>query len=181
MWVLTGRSRRGADRPPAGPALSYAHWMTDGSLLDAARQAYEANDWAAAHAGFVAARSEAELDSVDWFRLAWSAWWLGRVEDCLDAFEQSYSGFLADGAPAQAAMSALYLSIYAAQRGDAARSNGWCLGFTACSLRCRPVPHTATASTTTRLPPWAQATSTRRWPWPSGWRPWVTRSPTRTW
>ena len=103
--------------------------MIEGALLVTARAAYEADDWAAARAGFVAARAEVDLGGPDWFRLARSAWWLGRIEECLDAFEHSYAAFLADGAPAQAAMSALYLSLHAAQRGDDVRSNGWLARF----------------------------------------------------
>lgn len=97
----------------------------DPDSLEAARAAFAAQDWAAAYEGFVALRGRDVLTAEDLHVLGESAWWLGRIDVCLEAFEAAYYRFLGDDQPIRAAMSAFYLAIHSMSRGDAAHGGAW--------------------------------------------------------
>ncbi len=78
--------------------------------LRAARAAFTAHDWATAYEGFVGLRGRDVLTADDLHVLAQSAWWLGRIGACLEAFEAAYYRFLGDDQPSRAAMSAFTVS-----------------------------------------------------------------------
>ena len=97
----------------------------DSELIESARQAFVTHDWAAAYERFVAVRDRDELMARDLHAMGESAWWLGRIDACLEAFEAAYHRFLADDHPRPAAMSAFYLAVHSMSRGDAARGSAW--------------------------------------------------------
>lgn len=97
----------------------------DMDSLESARAAFAAHDWAAAYEGFVALRDPDVLTAGDLHTLGESAWWLGRIDPCLEAFEAAYHRFLGDDQPIAAAMSAFYLAIHSMSRGYAAQGSGW--------------------------------------------------------
>ncbi len=98
--------------------------MTRGDL-QSARDAHAAHDWATAFDLFAAVADPESLTASDWHAMAESAWWQGRIDACLDAFESAYRRFMDDGEPAHAALSAFYLALHAMGRGDATRGNAW--------------------------------------------------------
>lgn len=57
--------------------------------------------------------------------MAESAWWLGKIEECLESFEEAYRLYQDAEQPLRAAKSALYLALHALERGEAARGSGW--------------------------------------------------------
>jgi DNA-binding CsgD family transcriptional regulator len=93
--------------------------------LEAARAAFAVRDWAAAYEGFVTLRDRDVLTAEDLHVLGESAWWLGRIDACLEAFEAAYHRFLGSEQPIRAAMSAFYLAIHSMSRGDAAQGSAW--------------------------------------------------------
>lgn len=100
--------------------------MTDDlELLDSAREAYASHEWTVAYERFVAIHDRAVFTAGDLHDFAQSAWWLGKIETCLEAFEQAYHQFMDAGQPEPAALSAFYLGLHASNRGDAAKGSGW--------------------------------------------------------
>ncbi len=65
------------------------------------------------------------LTADDLHTLGESAWWLGRIDDCLETFDAAYHRYLADDQPIRAAMSAFYLAVHSMSRGDAAQGSAW--------------------------------------------------------
>lgn len=95
------------------------------AVIEAAREAFGSHDWARAFESFTAAREQGPLAAQDRHAMAESAWWLGKIEECLDGFADAYRLYLDAGQPLRAARSALYLAIHALERGEAARGSGW--------------------------------------------------------
>jgi len=99
--------------------------VTDQKLLQSGREAFEAHDWNLAFEQFAAVRHRELLRATDLHVWAQSAWWLGKIDVCLDAFEAAYHAFLDAGQPLPAAMSAFYLALHSSGRGDAAKGSAW--------------------------------------------------------
>lgn len=98
---------------------------TISNLLDEAREAFARHDWVTAYSRFLAARDAALLSADDCFALADSAWWLGRVDESLVAFETAYRGFVSEGRVRPASLAALSIGYTLAIRGDLAIASGW--------------------------------------------------------
>jgi DNA-binding NarL/FixJ family response regulator len=94
-------------------------------ILQNARDAHHRRDWPRAHELFAAARSEAPLLPEDLDALCTAAWWLGRVDDCLEAGDAAFRGYLDADRPRDAAMAALEMAISLFLRGDEAVGSGW--------------------------------------------------------
>ena len=100
--------------------------MTDaGEHLTAAREAYRARRWPDARAHFRAARRLTALGADDLEALGTSAWWIGAVEECAEAWEAAYRACLDDGRPGAAAETALGIGYICFLRGDEAPGMGW--------------------------------------------------------
>lgn len=96
-------------------------------LLDAARAAFDAHEWADARRAFLEARTQRDLSARDMEALAESAWWEGEIEEALSAFEETYRLYLQGDAPSPrpAALLALDISFSWFLRGDEALGSGW--------------------------------------------------------
>jgi class 3 adenylate cyclase/Tfp pilus assembly protein PilF len=84
--------------------------VTDDPLA-AARTAFERHAWREAFEAYreaEAARTSLEPKDLD--RLAQSAWWLSRIDDCLNARERAYAGYLSAADEVMAAYEALWLA-----------------------------------------------------------------------
>jgi tetratricopeptide (TPR) repeat protein len=84
--------------------------VTDDPLA-AARTAFERHAWREAFEAYreaEAARTSLEPKDLD--RLAQSAWWLTRIDDCLNARERAYAGYLSAADEVMAAYEALWLA-----------------------------------------------------------------------
>ena len=97
----------------------------DLELLEAGREAFAAHNWEVAFEQFAAVGDRELLQASDHHASAQSAWWLGKIEACLDAFETAYHRFLDVDEPLAAAMCAFYLALHSSGRGDAAKGSGW--------------------------------------------------------
>lgn len=96
--------------------------MTD--VVEAAKQACARGDWAAAF-DLLTSDDAIDLAAEDLRRLAEAAWWLGRIDECLDAYAKANKKFRAEGKTADAAMAAFYLALHSSLRGDENQANGW--------------------------------------------------------
>lgn len=94
-------------------------------LLAAGAEAASQGDWQGAREAFAAALEVDPLPEAR-FGLADALWWLGDLDECIDARQQAYVGFRDRSDPAMAVMSALLLSFdYRKQVGNVAAADGW--------------------------------------------------------
>lgn len=93
--------------------------------VEEARDAFEKRDWVTAHRHFLNARSHAALTADDLYAFADSAWWLGHIDECMDAFRDAYALFLEAGRPRSAAVAALSLGYTFGLQGETALASGW--------------------------------------------------------
>lgn len=93
----------------------------DEQILEA-REALARRDWATARARFRAAREPAATDLAG---LATACWWLGLVDEFVDATEEVHRRCLQAGAPAGAAMAALEIGFSEVVRGRQGVGAGW--------------------------------------------------------
>ena len=96
-----------------------------GGILEQARDAYGRREWAQARDRFLAAAHDGELGADDLFLLGDAAWWLGAVDESIQAGAQAYRAYLDDGRPADAAMSAIGVAVNCFLRGDDVVGSGW--------------------------------------------------------
>lgn len=90
-----------------------------------AREAYARHDWPTAHEAFRAAREAGELSTEDLYTLGEAAWWLGAVDESLDAWEEAYRRYLHGEQLRGAAMAALHIAVNLFLRGDGSVGAGW--------------------------------------------------------
>ncbi len=94
--------------------------------LAAARTALERQDWQAAYdAARVASIEAADLEATRADLLAEAAWWLGRLDDSIEARELAYRSFEAQGEPRQAGQCAVWLYESNAIGGRPAVAGAW--------------------------------------------------------
>jgi ATP/maltotriose-dependent transcriptional regulator MalT len=132
--------------------------LTDANLL-AVRDALSRHDW---QRGYDAARAAQCLDpSEDAERLdllADSAWWLGRLEECIESRQSAFHGYEELGDHRSAGQCALWLYEHHCMRAQPSIANGWlrrarrlldgdseCLAFGALLLREAEAAHGAGA------------------------------------
>ena len=94
-------------------------------LIDAARRASAASDWSSALENLSVARAEGGLEVDDLATMARAAWWLGRVPESLALAEEAFRGLCDDDRMADAAMTALQLSLLWVTRGDLTIGTAW--------------------------------------------------------
>lgn len=94
-------------------------------LLATARDAHRRRDWQGAREGFVAARRRGPLAPEDLEALSDACWWLGDVDECLEAGEAAFRGHLDADRPGDAAMCAIELAVSLVLRGDEVVGSGW--------------------------------------------------------
>ncbi|WP_162453557.1 helix-turn-helix transcriptional regulator [Phytoactinopolyspora mesophila] len=94
-------------------------------MIESAREAFHSHDWIGAYEAFTAAREQGPLSAQDCHALAESAWWLGKIDECLDGFEEAHRRYMDAGQPLPATRSAFYLALHALERGESARGSGW--------------------------------------------------------
>lgn len=94
-------------------------------LLRTAREARQRRNWPAAYDGFATARLATTLSAEDLAALSDVAWWLGRVDECLEAADAAHRAHLDADRPRAAAMTALDLAVSLFLRGDDALASGW--------------------------------------------------------
>lgn len=99
-----------------------AEWT---ELVRVGRAAFGQRDWTGAREAFRQAAAIEALAADDVFALADCAWWLGKIDEALEAYEQAHRLYLEDGIPSRAAMASLLLGAHAMERGDHAVGSGW--------------------------------------------------------
>jgi ATP/maltotriose-dependent transcriptional regulator MalT len=99
--------------------------MNSVALLGRARDALTAHNWALAFDILSEARETSNLAAEDFDALAEAAWWMGRLDVCIEALERAYQEFVGSGRTDRAVMAAIYLSYHHANKGDFAIGDGW--------------------------------------------------------
>ena len=89
-----------------------------GETLAAAREAAHRGDWPAALAAFEQLPDGCALSPDDHAAWADAAWWLGRVDICIAAYDRAFRDYLEAGRPRDAAMAALGTAATFFLRGD---------------------------------------------------------------
>jgi DNA-binding CsgD family transcriptional regulator len=89
-----------------------------------ARETYERGDWVAAFQTWSGVEPGA-LDAADQTRLAYTAYLLGRREDCLAALQRAFRAHLDAGDSAAAAHSAIWLAMVHSRAGELSVGGGW--------------------------------------------------------
>lgn len=96
-----------------------------GNSLPAGRDAFERHAWRAAYEAFRAADAERTLGAPDLERLGEAAWWLGRLDHVIGAFERAYAAYQAGGRRSDAARVALRLAAEVGHKQQHAVASGW--------------------------------------------------------
>ena len=96
----------------------------DDGVVIAARAAYCRRRWDEAYGGFRQA-VVAELAADDALALADSAWWLGHVDESIEAGQAAYRRHLAAGKHRGAASAALQVAVNHLLRGEEIDGSGW--------------------------------------------------------
>ncbi|GAA2160544.1 helix-turn-helix transcriptional regulator [Pedococcus bigeumensis] len=92
--------------------------------LARARQTYERGDWVAAFQAWSDVEPGA-LDAADQTRVAYTAYLLGRREDCQAALQRAFKAHVDAGDPAAAARAALWLAMVHTRAGELSVGGGW--------------------------------------------------------
>lgn len=112
--------------------------MDGQALLERARKAVAGNAWTEAHDQLLAAEAGGVvLQGPELEMLADSAWWIGRMRDCIAYRERAHSAFRAIPDPPGAARAALRLVDHHIDMGEPAISAAW-LGRAEALLRDHP-------------------------------------------
>ena len=94
-------------------------------LIDGGREAVAARDWAGALTLLREADDAGVLEPSDVERLAEAAFWMGHLEECIEARERAYAGLVDEGDVRAAALVALHLAFHHAGREALAVAAGW--------------------------------------------------------
>lgn len=94
-------------------------------VLQTARAAYARGEWDLAFDRLEAARAEGVTSAADLAALADAAWWLGRNDRSLAAFEEAYEQHLREGRVPEAAKLALDIGYLWLLRNEVAVGSGW--------------------------------------------------------
>ncbi|MFQ5947325.1 MAG: adenylate/guanylate cyclase domain-containing protein [Acidimicrobiia bacterium] len=94
-------------------------------LLEAGREALQRHAWQEAYDLLSRADSADVLPPEDLQGLAESAWWIGHIDDCIDAREKAYAIYVDRGNRRQAASMAVGLADNYFWKGRSSVGNGW--------------------------------------------------------
>jgi class 3 adenylate cyclase len=94
-------------------------------LVDGGRAAVDAREWAGALTLLREADGAGVLEPRDMERLGEAAFWMGHLEECIEARERAYAGLVEEGDVRAAALVALHLAFHHAGRGAIAVAGGW--------------------------------------------------------
>src|SRR3984893_5411106 len=94
-------------------------------LVDDGRAAVAARDWSQGLALLREADGAGALDPGDVEQLAEAAFWMGHLDECVEARERAYAGLVEEGDVRAAALVALHLAFHHAGRPALAVAAGW--------------------------------------------------------
>ncbi|WP_448809124.1 LuxR C-terminal-related transcriptional regulator [Agromyces bauzanensis] len=99
--------------------------MPEAAELEDARRAYAARDWQVAASAFERSRANGLLGPDDLALWGRSEWWLDRPVESIALAEEAFAGFRAAGRPADAAETALRISLLRLTGGDVTLGLAW--------------------------------------------------------
>jgi len=95
------------------------------ATLQDGRDAFDRHAWRSAYESLRDADAAAPLEAADLERLGQAAWWLGRLDEVIDAFERAYGVYQSAGRRGDAARTALRLSAELGHKQEHAVAAGW--------------------------------------------------------
>ncbi len=117
--------RTSAEARPDAVVAATAATPAGDEEQDAGRKAFAHHSWREAFETFSNAQAMRALPAEDMERLAESAWWIGRVDDCIAAHERAYAAYMDQGSPRRAATVAVRLAEDFINRQAKSIGNGW--------------------------------------------------------
>ena len=114
-----------AEARPAAVAAPTAATAAREDEREAGRNAFARHSWREAFETLSNAQAMRALPAEDVERLAESAWWIGRVDDCIAAHERAYAAYMDEGTPRRAAIVAVRLAEDYINRQAKSIGNGW--------------------------------------------------------
>lgn len=93
--------------------------------LQAGREAFERHVWQQAYELFTAADETQDLSPDDLADLGEAAWWTGRTDNCIEARERAYAGYLQAGNNRAAALAAIKLFMDHSAKLASSVAMGW--------------------------------------------------------
>ncbi len=118
-----------SDATGPDPALISAPALDSGepaaSALSRGHEAMKRHAWTEAFASFSEAGAAVNLAPEDLEALSESAWWNGRLDDCIDTGERAFTGYLEQGNRCRAAVIALFLAEYSYSKLAVSVASGW--------------------------------------------------------
>jgi len=117
--------RAAAEARPDAVAASTAATPASEDVREAGRNAFSRHAWREAFETFTNARATRALSVEDDERFAESAWWIGRVDDCIAARERAFVAYMDQGNPRPAAAVAVRLAEDFFRRQAKSLGNGW--------------------------------------------------------
>jgi ATP/maltotriose-dependent transcriptional regulator MalT len=94
-------------------------------LRSKAREALEVHDWTTSFDLLTKLSETTALSADDDYSLGQAAWWLGRMDVSMDAYQRAHQQFVASGRTDAAVIAAVYLSYSHANKGDFAMASAW--------------------------------------------------------
>ena len=117
--------RASAEARPDAVAAPTAATPAAEQEREAGRNAFARHSWREAFETLSNAQAMRALPAEDVERLAESAWWIGRVDDCIAAHERAYAAYMDQGTPQRAAIVAVRLAEDFINRQAKSIGNGW--------------------------------------------------------
>ena len=99
--------------------------MVPTDLIATAREAIARNEWTEAYELLENAAATVGLDPEGFEDLARCAWWSGLPDECIDARERAYAGYIKSDQPKRAALLALDLAEGHIHKKAIAVGRGW--------------------------------------------------------
>src|SRR5207245_1482143 len=115
-WAASCTRRSRGSRPAT-------HGADD--VREAGRNAFARHAWREAFETLTQAQAARVLSVEDVERLAESAWWIGRIDDCIAARERAYAVYMDERKPRAAAAVAVRLAEDFFRRQAKSLGNGW--------------------------------------------------------
>jgi tRNA A-37 threonylcarbamoyl transferase component Bud32/tetratricopeptide (TPR) repeat protein len=117
--------RASGSAPPGTTAGQAPGTAADEEVPEAGRNAFARHAWREAFEAFRKGDATRPLSVEDLERLAASAWWIGRIDDCIAARERAYAAYMDRRDPGSAAVVAACLAEDFFRRQAKSLGNGW--------------------------------------------------------
>ncbi len=124
-YEFAGALQASAEAPPGAIAGQVPATREAENFRESGRKAFARHAWREAFETLSKADAAQALSVEDVERLAETAWWIGRIDDCIAARERAYAAYIDQGNPRRAAVVAVRLAEDFFRRQAKSVGNGW--------------------------------------------------------